>query len=661
MRKVNKLLSLIVCVVIAAAAAVLPSGFYASAQPLVGIVTTVSDPLSVRSGPGTGYERIGTVDKGATVTVTDSTSHSGWYTIEFAGGVGYVSSDYIRIVPVYTPDADFEKYLTAQGFPESYKPALRNLHAAHPNWVFNAKTTDMSWNSAVEGESALGLSLIQKLSSYPDSYYSYQQGAYNPQTDKHVVFDGGGWIQASQELIKYSLDPRNYLTEDYIFAFLSLSYSPTETVENINSILKNSFMSGAYPAEFDEFATYADAFLSAAKATGVSSYHLASRCRQEQGTSGTKLSHGTVEGYEGYYNFFHINAYSYGGLTTSQMGASYAKNQGWDTPYKSILGGAQFLAKGYIGVGQDTLYLQKFDLVAKGGYYTHQYMTNVLAAFSESSIFKKALTDSMLDSNLTFMVPVFSGMPSSACARPTGLGDNNYLLKSLKVDGYQLTPGFSAYTYGYELVVDSTVESVDIQAEAAGTGAKVTGTGTRALEYGDNKMDVTVTAQSGTKRTYTVVISRQQPQITPPEPVIPDPSITGADYTVGDYITGISPGTQVADFIAALKVKDGTVTVAGADGAEKSQGPVCSGDKVSIFKNDGSLFLSYETVIFGDINGDDKISTSDLFMGHRHVLQTYTLTGARLKAADINRDGKVSTSDLFMGHRHVLGTYTITQ
>ena len=73
------------------------------------------------------------------------------------------------------------------------------------------------------------------------------------------------------------------------------------------------------------------------------------------------------------------------------------------------------------------------------------------------------------------------------------------------------------------------------------------------------------------------------------------------------------------------------------------------------------MFLSYETVIYGDINGDGKISTSDLSMGHRYVLGTYSLAGARLEAADINRDGKVSTADLAMGHRHVLNTYTINQ
>ena len=33
-------------------------------------------------------------------------------------------------------DAEFESMLSAEHFPESYKPALRELHEKHPEWVF---------------------------------------------------------------------------------------------------------------------------------------------------------------------------------------------------------------------------------------------------------------------------------------------------------------------------------------------------------------------------------------------------------------------------------------------------------------------------------------------------------------------------------------------
>ena len=657
MQVVKKALSLLICIALMLSVV----GSYATVAigaRATGTVITQTDPLRVRSAPNTSASTIGWAPKGSTVTITDSTSYSGWYQIDFNGSVGYVSSQYVRIdttIPEYTPDADFEAYLTSQNFPESYKEGLRNLHAAHPNWIFVAQDTGLEWSHAVAGESVLRRSLVQKLSYYPDAYYSYQQGAYNPDTGTHVVFDGSNWVQASKELIEHCLDPRNYLTDNYIFAFLNLSYSSTETVENVNQILKGTFMEGAYPAQFDEYATYADAFLAAAQATGVSAYHLASRCRQEQGVNGSALSRGDVEGYAGYYNFFNINAYNNGSLSNVTMGAMHAYSKGWNTPYKSILGGAQFIADGYIDVGQDTLYLQRFDLIEKGGYYVHQYMTNIQVVFSEASSLKNGITQDMMNGNLVFKIPVFRNMPGSACVKPTGAGGNNYLLNALSVEGYTLP--FNTYTYNYELVVASDTDKVVINATPADSNASVSGTGVISLNPGDNTVYITVTAQSGTKCTYTIVISRQYPTGNDPTA----PSITGTTYTLSTYITGVSPETAVSSFISTLGISNGSVEVKDAAGTTRASGNVCSGDKVIIYRADGTVYLSYEVVIYGDANGDGKITTVDLFMGQRHILGTYALSGPRLCATDVNKDGYLTTVDLFMGQRHILGTYTITQ
>src|SRR5690606_20583880 len=51
-----------------------------------------------------------------------------------------------KVTPTPTPppsqypsdDVDFETKLSMEGFPETYKDALRRLHAIHPNWVFEA-------------------------------------------------------------------------------------------------------------------------------------------------------------------------------------------------------------------------------------------------------------------------------------------------------------------------------------------------------------------------------------------------------------------------------------------------------------------------------------------------------------------------------------------
>lgn len=67
-----------------------------SKEPLfTGTVNTEKDPLNVRKSPSTEAEIIGRLNKGSTVTVYSEAD--GWCEIEYNGGVGYVSNEYIKI------------------------------------------------------------------------------------------------------------------------------------------------------------------------------------------------------------------------------------------------------------------------------------------------------------------------------------------------------------------------------------------------------------------------------------------------------------------------------------------------------------------------------------------------------------------------------------
>ena len=137
------------------------------------------------------------------------------------------------------------------------------------------------------------------------------------------------------------MDPRNFLDGTYVFQFEELSYSVDQTVEGIKAIL---------PAELHERASQ---LLQAAKETGVSAYFLAAKIVQE-GTVQNKLALGKVPGYEGYYNFFDIGAYAADGKSAVENGAIYAKNHGWNDPYKCMVDSANMLGNNYIKRGQDT-------------------------------------------------------------------------------------------------------------------------------------------------------------------------------------------------------------------------------------------------------------------------------------------------------------------
>ena len=62
--------------------------------PTQSATAVVSDgPLNVRSGPGTGYDRVGSLKKGTEVTILESLD--GWYKISAGDLIGYVSAQYI--------------------------------------------------------------------------------------------------------------------------------------------------------------------------------------------------------------------------------------------------------------------------------------------------------------------------------------------------------------------------------------------------------------------------------------------------------------------------------------------------------------------------------------------------------------------------------------
>lgn len=94
----------------------------------------------------------------------------------------------------------------------------------------------------------------------------------------------------------------------------------------------------------------------------------------------------------------------------------------WSNAERSISGGAEVISKNYIKRGQDTLYLQKYNVNPNGYYalYTHQYMQNISAPTSEALSMKKLYQQAnSLDNTFVFKIPVYENMPGTACPMPT--------------------------------------------------------------------------------------------------------------------------------------------------------------------------------------------------------------------------------------------------
>lgn len=307
-----------------------------------------------------------------------------------------------------------------------YKELLEDLQRDHPNWEFEIFETGLSWETVLNAETVArhGRSLISKYDKVFNKCPTCGNKQYEP-----------GWYCASTAAVAYYLDPRNSLCEDYIFQFEQLTYdSKNQNKDGVEKILSDcNYMQGKisyYDAAGNKQnidKTYIDVIMEASEAYNVSPYHLASRIRQELGTGdGSAMASGTWhekdengKSYEGYYNYYNWGAY---GDNIMLNGLKTAKKYGWTDPEKAIKGGAQLLAQNYISKGQDTLYLQKFDIVDGGdGFYGHQYMTNISASKEEGLTVKNAyLKMGMLtkESKIKFRIPVYKNMPTSKAAAP---------------------------------------------------------------------------------------------------------------------------------------------------------------------------------------------------------------------------------------------------
>ena len=69
--------------------------------------------------------------------------------------------------------------------------------------------------------------------------------------------------------------------------------------------------------------------------------------------------------------------------------------------------------------------------------------------------------------------------------------------------------GFKPGTTTYNVTVPEDVESVEVYATAQDSNASISGTGNKTLEYGENALNVVVTAEDGTIKTYTINVTRE--------------------------------------------------------------------------------------------------------------------------------------------------------
>ena len=354
---------------------------------------------------------------------------------------------------------DFEADIAS--FPESYKPYLRELHEKYPEWTFVPMMTGLTFDEVIQGESNKNtnkqydkISLIP--SSASDIFKSHQKYDYTQSTGTFKQWDSG-FVAANRLAVSYFMDPRNFLTEDNIFLFELLSFDERLTVEAVEVVLQGSFMSEKkityYTSDGEKKTlskTYGEAIHEAGEKYNINPCYLASKILNEVGTKGSASVTGKHSSYPGIYNFYNIGSTDGGdaigkGLKWASGSGSYSRP--WNTPVKSINGGAEFLAETYIKNGQFTGYLQRFNVNPDAYHklYTHQYMTNLVGTLAQGySTYTSYAKSGLLYNTYVFSIPVFEDMPETATATAYMTDSVNQKGK-MNIEGSSVRTGPSTY------------------------------------------------------------------------------------------------------------------------------------------------------------------------------------------------------------------------
>ena len=629
---------------------------------------------------------------------TDLSNYNGcysYYKVKSGGNTGYVCGKYVtttslskKALEYYNNNSlsEYNKKLKNAGFPESYFPYLDELHARYPNWKFEALKIDLDYSTVASLESSVGVSLIQ---GNEVGHRSTAGGSYNYYTDTWNVLDGSNWYAANYATVSYYMDPRLYLKPDYIFMFEKLTYdSNYHTSDKVKNILSTTKL-GNYDSN------YVNYYMEAADKYNVSPLHLASRTRQEIGSTTSVISGEWFDyngiWYHNLYNAYNIGAYS--GSDNWKKGLIYANGgedgyskstyygRPWDTLKKAIIGGAEFISDGYINNNQYTEYLQKFNVYnGRSKVGVHQYMTNLRAPLSEaSSTYSTYNSFNMLNSSFVFNIPVYNNM-EKMYVLPSPNNPNNYL-RELKVNGSSVT-GFDGSVTSYDVYVSSSTSSVSLSAKTVNSGSRISdsinGTGSASgsvnVNEGNNAIKVSVTAQNGSVKTYTVNVHREKSVVPSPAPVTPsnpNPAtnttdlygvVTKSGYKINDnYVSGISVGTKASSVINSIKKNDANASVVVKNSSGKTIENDFIGTGSTIEITDGDKKTTLTVVIYGDASGDGKINALDLLKVQKHILGINKMNGAFVKAGDPSGDGKINALDLLKIQKHILGINSIKQ
>lgn len=240
--------------------------------------------------------------------------------------------------------------------------------------------------------------------------------------------------------------------------------------------------------------------------------------------------------------------------------------------------------------------------------------------------------------------------------------------KPATVGSQKITVTYGGFTTGFNVTV-AAKKATGIEMKAyptktdyyVGESLSVSGGSINLLYNDGSKTPVTLTASmvsgynSQKAGTQTLTVAYQGFQTTF-KVVVRDREMTSPTYKIDKtkgYLSKIAEGTSVSKLKSGITASGGTVKVYKGT-KEVTSGNVGTGMTVQLFIG-GAKKQTLTVVVTGDINGDGRISGSDLLQVQDNILLLLNLSGAKFEAADINGDGRISGSDLLRVNDSLLG------
>ena len=545
-------------------------------------------------------------------------------------------------------------------FPKSYQTYLKKLEELHPNWIFKAYYTGIDWDE-------LTSSSAENKCKKNTIYFKSGSTVMDPKALCICGKEGdSNYYCASASTVNYYLDPRNFLSEAQVFQFLDLSYDEHITKSVITNAAKNSFLSGKFKIDGKEY-SYVDAIMDAAEESKVSAMHILVTIFQEVG-KGTKKSNGTytlpkavsgtVDGYEGLYNFYNYGATDGSGAV--ERGLKKAREMGWTDPRTAIIEGATIvLANNYISAGQNTKYFYKFDVVgneilqesdgkktySSSYFFGHQYMTNIQDPTSQAyNLFTYYTNEGLLDKTLTFNIPVYDDMPSQAVQQETTLKESEGDFYWVNVNS-SVNIRKSASTSSTSL---GKARRGMIVAKKGSSGNFYKVTYYKATSYDKSKKK-----WNGTKVTGYIskdYLKKCEEIESDPEPE-PEPE-KPFEIVEDEKLVDLAPGGKVSNIKNTYK--DAKIKDSSGKEITSTSAVLATGYIVTINGKE------YDIVVLGDVNGNGDITSSDLLGIVNHLNGNKPLKDAYKKACDANRSDTISSSDLLTVVNHLNESKKIT-